>query len=123
MKLSANYNTWDFSTVWNIVSGITTPYLRGTLPLWLTGLTVTTDSGTIASVSPSVDNVTSAYTVSVANDAHSVTITGATLNPTDSITVVGGNNLAIGNNSVTVAIASANGSGSKVFSRSRFNLG
>ncbi|WP_162463258.1 cadherin-like beta sandwich domain-containing protein [Paenibacillus psychroresistens] len=109
MKLSASFNTWNFSTLWNIVSGTTTPYLRETQPLWLTGLTVTADSGTVVSVSPSLDNITSAYTAVVASDAQSVTITGATLNPTDTITVVGGTNLAVGNNSVTVTIASSNG--------------
>ncbi|BBI36612.1 cadherin-like beta sandwich domain-containing protein [Cohnella abietis] len=113
MKLSSSYNTWDFNTVWNIVNGTTTPYLRGITPLWLTGLTVTSNSGTIAPVSPNVDNVTSSYTAIVESDAHSVTVTGTTLNPGDIVSVTGGTNLVAGNNSVTVTITSSTGFGSR----------
>ncbi|MFB9754113.1 cadherin-like beta sandwich domain-containing protein [Paenibacillus hodogayensis] len=115
MKLSASYNTWDFSTVWNIVSGTTTPYLRGTAPLWLTSLTVTPDSGASVPVSPSVDNMTSAYTAVVASNAHSVTVTGTRLNPADTLTVTGGTNLVAGTNPVTITVASSTGFGSRAY--------
>ncbi|WP_165972400.1 cadherin-like beta sandwich domain-containing protein [Paenibacillus piri] len=109
MKSSASYSTWDFSTIWNIVSGTTTPYLRSSLPLWLSGLTVTADSGAAAPVSPSVDNLTFAYSASVAGDVHNVTVTGTAVDPTNVITVSGGTNLAVGDNSVAITVASSNG--------------
>ncbi|MBJ6360759.1 cadherin-like beta sandwich domain-containing protein [Paenibacillus sp. GCM10012307] len=117
MKNSTNYSSWDFSTIWNLVSGTTTPYLRtAPLPIWLTSVTVTANSGESVTVAPNVDNMNSSYRANVAPDVTSVTVTGATLDPSSVISVSGSANLTTGDNPITINVTGANGVDSRTYS-------
>ncbi|WP_042169601.1 cadherin-like beta sandwich domain-containing protein [Paenibacillus gorillae] len=108
MKSSSSFSGWDFSSIWSIAS-TTTPYLRSApLPLWLTGLTVTGDTGAAVNVS-AFDNLTRSFTVGVAADVHSVTITGTAIDPLAVVTAGGGMNLSSGSNPVVVTVKGADG--------------
>ncbi|MFF2092204.1 beta strand repeat-containing protein, partial [Paenibacillus sp. NPDC058174] len=108
MKSSSSFSGWDFSSIWSIAS-TTTPYLRSApLPLWLTGLTVTGDTGTAVNVS-AFDNLTRSLTVGVAADVHNVTITGTAIDPLAVVTASGGTNLSSGSNPVVVTVKGADG--------------
>ncbi|MFC4301928.1 cadherin-like beta sandwich domain-containing protein [Cohnella boryungensis] len=108
MKSSGSFSGWDFSGTWSI-GATTTPYLRAApLPLWLTGLTVTDNSGASVNV-PAPDNLSRSSTVAVAYDVHSVTLSGTAVDPSAVISASGGSNLSVGGNPVAVTVTGANG--------------
>ncbi|REK75587.1 cadherin-like beta sandwich domain-containing protein [Paenibacillus paeoniae] len=107
---------WNFIDTWNIINGTTTPYLRSApLPIWLTGLTVTTGTGDPVSVTPVADNLTSAYQAVVSANVNSVTVSGTTLDSSNVITVNGGSALVTGDNTITVKATAANGLDSRTY--------
>ncbi|MFB9274980.1 cadherin-like beta sandwich domain-containing protein [Cohnella cellulosilytica] len=108
MKIGSSFGGWDFSGTWSIAPA-TTPYLRGApLPLWLTDLTVTGNTGGAVSA-PAPDNLTRSSAVAVAHDVQSVTVSGTAIDPAAVVAVSGGSNLSVGNNPITVTVTGANG--------------
>ncbi|GGG72036.1 cadherin-like beta sandwich domain-containing protein [Paenibacillus radicis (ex Gao et al. 2016)] len=108
MKSSSSFSGWDFSSIWSIAS-TTTPYLRSApLPLWLTSLTVTGNTGAAGSVS-AFDNLSRTLTVGVAADVQSVTISGTAVDPSAVVTASGGANLSSGSNPVVVTVKGVDG--------------
>ena len=108
MKSSGSFSGWDFSGTWNIAPA-TTPYLRGApLPLWLTDLTVTGNTGGAVSA-PVPDNLTRSATVAVASDVEGVTVSGTAIDPLAVVAVSGGSNLSAGSNLIAITVTGANG--------------
>jgi|GEM_PF-5247650 len=108
MKSSGSFSGWDFSGTWNIAP-TTTPYLRAApLPLWLSDLTVTGNTGGAVNV-PVPDNLTRSSTVAVASDVQSVTVSGTAIDPLAIVAASGGSSLSAGSNPITITVTGANG--------------
>ncbi|MCL1873767.1 MAG: cadherin-like beta sandwich domain-containing protein [Clostridiales bacterium] len=112
-------NSWNFSTVWDMVPSYDYPQLKG-LPS--AGPRTLSNDANLASISLSAGSLnpvfnanTTGYTVSVPYEVSSITITATTGYPGAIVAGTGSKNLVVGNNPFPIQVTAENGTTTKTY--------